>query len=843
MEKVKIIITLVLLCFASFSFSQVEHFRFKKYLNEQPDVSTAFAVAYEGQKTLRVLQTNGIVVKNITPNWVFVQTTARIIDDLARKKEIAQFYFEFNVAKPLSDTARIVQKVKEVHEGYGELLQPYTGKNVIVGFVDQGIDWTHPDFIDENGVPRVIAYWSQEAATDHTAPEPYGYGKSCDSISIVDGTCPLLENGTYHGSTVSGAATGNGRANGKEIGMATEAKIVAIQTDFSKANWTLTVADACDYLFRIADSLGLPAVMNLSVGDYFGSHDGDDPASELMEQLIDAKSGRIIVGAMGNSGDQGKYHLKGKIYNDTNFVWFKNNPQNQILPNSIYFDWWSDTAISNNLSIAFAANDPVTFEQTPYTNFYPLKYTANYVNDTLRDKNGNKLAIVEMYKTPFGKTYEIEVLIRHYDSLHYNYQLAVTGVGEFDLWSGTWVKLNEMVTDLPTIEEFPAIVNYLRPDSLSTIVSSWACSEKIITVGNIRNRLTHINNNGDTHTYSPLPPVGYIANASSRGPTRRGAMKPNVSSNGDMMMGAAPAYMRANPVHNKALELGGWHARNGGTSMASPVVAGIAALYLEKCPSSSYKDFIRDMQNNTDVFPHYGEMPNYSYGHGRINAYKLLVNNGAFSNDIGYCGADFNLGVVGLDSLRNYEWSTGETSPEITITEPGSYSVKFEYGENCYGTLSKVVEVGTPPIQPIITANQNILTSSEADKYQWYKDGMKLENETNQSIVITSGGFYQVKVSDSVGCSNYSEYHHSTLGITQLEESDFSVFPNPTKDELFITSTNKEASYTLYSLEGLVILRGNDLSQAISLRNYPRGMYILKVESDVLQKTFKIIKD
>lgn len=833
---------LLLLLFSVKSYAQIDNFRFQKYLAEKPNESTAFAVAYEGKQTLEVLRENQIKVKQITPNWIYVQATATQIATLSKSKQIKQFYFEFNQAKPLSDTARIVQHVKEVHDGYGELLQAYTGKNVVVGFVDQGIDWTHPDFIDSNGVHRVIAYWDQGAATDSTAPQPYGYGRSCDSLEIANGTCLLTETGTYHGSTVAGAATGNGRADGKEIGMATEAKIVAIETDFSKANWTLTVADACDYLFKIADSLGLPAVMNLSVGDYLGSHDGDDPASELMEQLIDAKRGRIIVGAMGNSGAQGNYHLKGKIYNDTNFVWFKNNPTNQIKANSIYFDWWSDTASSANLNIAFAANSSINYAQTPYTNFYNVKNLASYTVDTLKKFNGTKLGIVEIYKTPIGKTYEIEVLIRDYDSLNYLYQLAISGVGEFDLWSGKWIRLNDMETNLPSPIVFPSITKYLRPDSLSTIVSSWACSEKIITVGNIRNRLTHINNNGAVHPYSATPPVGYISFNSSRGPARRGEMKPDVASNGDMMMGAAPAYMRMNPAYNGDLELGGWHARNGGTSMASPVVAGIAALYLEKCPSSSYKDFIRDLHANTDIYAHYGTIPNYTYGYGRVNAYKLLVHNGQFDNNAGYCGADFMLGVKGLDSTRNFQWSTGETTPKISINHTGTYTVSFEYGDNCYSTLTKVVEAGTPPIQPTITANGNQLTSTPAATYQWFKDGAILNGETNQTLTITSGGNYQVKVADSAGCANYSDYYNSVLAVDDLA-SEFKIYPNPTEEDIYIQTDLEITDYQIYTIDGKMIEEKAYTHSPISFKNRTKGAYILKLEGVNFTKTFKIVRD
>src|SRR5690606_34183917 len=139
------------------------------------------------------------------------------------------------------------------------------------------------------------------------------------------------------------AGSGNGLANGKATGRAPDSKIIVVETNFELPNWTLTVADACDFIFKTADSLGLPAVVNLSVGSYYGSHDGNDPASEMMESLLDEKPGRIIIGAAGNGGKQGNYHQQATVTSDTSFVWFKNNPTNQIAPNSIYFDLWADS--------------------------------------------------------------------------------------------------------------------------------------------------------------------------------------------------------------------------------------------------------------------------------------------------------------------------------------------------------------------------------------------------------------------------------------------------------------------------------------------------------------------
>ena len=71
--------------------------------------------------------------------------------------------------------------------------------------------------------------------------------------------------------------------------------------------------------------------------------------------------------------------------------------------------------------------------------------------------------------------------------------------------------------------------------------------------------------------------------------------------------------------YNKYYEFdGGWN----GTSFASPIVAGIAALYFEKNPNNSVEDFERDLYNNAKKFA-----PLANTGNGRVDVGKLLGTN------------------------------------------------------------------------------------------------------------------------------------------------------------------------------------------------------------------------
>ena len=99
----------------------------------------------------------------------------------------------------LADSSRAHHFVNEVHSGNAPLGVAYTGRDVIIGVVDQGIDWLHPDFIDANGNTRVLRYWDQ-ASSGPTPPAPYGYGQEWDSTDINNGTCTSTEEASAHGT-------------------------------------------------------------------------------------------------------------------------------------------------------------------------------------------------------------------------------------------------------------------------------------------------------------------------------------------------------------------------------------------------------------------------------------------------------------------------------------------------------------------------------------------------------------------------------------------------------------------------------------------------------------------
>lgn len=194
-----------------------------------------------------------------------------------------------------------------------------TGQGVVVGVVDSGVDWTHPDLQDRQGRTRV-AWWldfSQPPAGLHPELEArFGCvaeeglwcrvysGADLETRAQAGETVPADPQG--HGTHIASIALGNGRSrsDGRYAGVAPEAELVVASV--TNPRGSITDADvilATRFVFERAEAMGMPAVVNLSLGGDFGPHDGSDELSlALAEQVGPEHPGRSIVVATGNSG-------------------------------------------------------------------------------------------------------------------------------------------------------------------------------------------------------------------------------------------------------------------------------------------------------------------------------------------------------------------------------------------------------------------------------------------------------------------------------------------------------------------------------------------------------------
>lgn len=199
-----------------------------------------------------------------------------------------------------------------------------TGRGVLVGIVDSGIDFFHPDFRTEDGSSRILSLWDQSIPGN--PPEGYVIGTEYTKEEInkalalgeIQGR-RLVPSRDYtgHGTAVLGIAAGNGRASGgANRGIAYESDLLVVKMKNAGKNSfprTTELMEGVDYLIRQSIRLGKPIVVNISFGNNYGSHKGDS----LLETYLDSVSamGRnVICTGMGNNGDDA-LHFGGKLEN------------------------------------------------------------------------------------------------------------------------------------------------------------------------------------------------------------------------------------------------------------------------------------------------------------------------------------------------------------------------------------------------------------------------------------------------------------------------------------------------------------------------------------------------
>lgn len=219
--------------------------------------------------------------------------------------------------KPLLDRSSAWIRVQQ----YRSEVKDADGRGVIVGIVDTGLDVTHPDFRDASGKTRIAWMLQEGQPTGRHAALEREYGcdapdqTPCAIFSAEDIDALLSQNRkgilrdlTGHGTHVASIAAGNGglmlARTPRYVGVAPAATlIVAAPSGPGEGFEDADILKAVKFIFDRADDLGMPAVVNLSVGSDFGPHDGTSPLEKGLAAMIgDDKPGRAIVVAAGNSG-------------------------------------------------------------------------------------------------------------------------------------------------------------------------------------------------------------------------------------------------------------------------------------------------------------------------------------------------------------------------------------------------------------------------------------------------------------------------------------------------------------------------------------------------------------
>ncbi len=204
----------------------------------------------------------------------------------------------------------IVSCIPEVHNN-----PPYElkGKGTLLGIIDSGILYSHPDFRNLDGSTRIVSIWDQNKQGD--PPPGYQIGTQYtreqintalnaptreEQLAIVP-----LEDNVGHGTHVAGIAGGNGQAsNGQVIGVAPEAEFIIVKLGQPGREGfvrNVEIMTATKYIIDQAQALGRPVAINISVGMNEGSHDGKSILELFLAEMSTFWKNSIVV-ATGNEG-------------------------------------------------------------------------------------------------------------------------------------------------------------------------------------------------------------------------------------------------------------------------------------------------------------------------------------------------------------------------------------------------------------------------------------------------------------------------------------------------------------------------------------------------------------
>jgi hypothetical protein len=203
-----------------------------------------------------------------------------------------------------------------------------TGRGVVIGIVDWGLDVGHPAFRRADGGTRLLALWDQQPGPDPAAPNRFGYGRIHyrDAIDAAMGTddpfaalrydIASADGGTgCHGTATASVAAGSPWPGGVP-GAAPDAELVFVHLSTAGPAGPADLGDstalveALDFIREVA--AGRPCVVNLSLGRCCGPHDGNT----LVELVLDAAGSGprplLVVQSCGNYR-QRRAHTEGAV--------------------------------------------------------------------------------------------------------------------------------------------------------------------------------------------------------------------------------------------------------------------------------------------------------------------------------------------------------------------------------------------------------------------------------------------------------------------------------------------------------------------------------------------------
>ena len=451
-----------------------------------------------------------------------------------------------------------------------------SGEGVLVGVVDSGIDYFHPDFRNEDGSSRILRLWDQSIPGN--PPEGYLTGTEYAKEEI-DKALALGETEgrrfipsrdfSGHGTAVLGIAAGNGRASdGVNRGIAYKSDLLVVKMGNARESSfprTTELIEGIDYLIRQAVKMGRPIAVNISFGNNYGSHQGDSLLETYISNVANVGRSVICVGT-GNNGND-RIHTAGKLQQG----------QTDMIEMSI---GTYETTLNLQLWKAYADEIEISIE-TPSGERLP---ELSEKIGTQRYRAGEADLLIYYGKPgPFQVTQEI-----YFDFIPVGTYLT-SGIWKLYL-RGRRIKEGNYNLWLPGGRVLNSMTGFYRPTATETLTIP-STAAKVVTVGAYDSRLNA------------------FADFSGRGGKQLAYFKPDLVAPGVDVTAPAP---------------GGGYSGMTGTSFAVPFVTGAAALMMEWGIARKNDPFLWGekvkayLRRGAQPLPGFEKYPNESVGWGRL---------------------------------------------------------------------------------------------------------------------------------------------------------------------------------------------------------------------------------
>ena len=601
--------------------------------------------------TFDELEAEGVNIVRTRGDIALVSMPVGEVERISTLKQIKSLQLSRKVL-PKMDKVRTAMGVDKIHAGT-DIPQAYTGKGVVAGIVDQGLDPNHANFRNADGTSRInqLTHIYVTSATsdgydvDMYTPENIARFKT-DTYDTFHGSHTLgIMAGGYRDTMTVAKGTSSLSAKVETdynpfYGSAYEADIAASCGDLNDMLIALGVEGVLDYAYRNQK----PAVINLSLGSNVGPHDG----TEIMSQYLDlAGKEAIICVAAGNEGEL-PIALNKTLTTENNVVKSFIRPTYPEVPTTqgtyynlrydqLYLYSNDSTEFTVKLVVYNKSRGTVTFQHAITGN---MNGSAVYYASPAYAQDG------DLTNTNFSRAFDGYVGMgsmidenngRYYVLIDYfvSDNQSTNANGNYLLGFIVEGKDGQRV-DCYCSGLYSSMDGYGQEgwDNGSTngSISDMACAKNVLVVGSYNTRNAWVSLDGKAYNYPGQYTPGYISSFSSYGTLIDGRNLPHICAPGATTISSTNSYyIESYNVPKSALQgqltektrKNYWHQQVG-TSMATPAVAGAIALWLEADPTLTI-DEVKDIAMSTAVKDSYVAAGDpVQWGAGKFDAYAGL---------------------------------------------------------------------------------------------------------------------------------------------------------------------------------------------------------------------------